>query len=173
MRRWCPRRRPPRMRAQSRASSRCEPPCFCPYSDQLRRPLVEGSHGPIIISAGAKHPLALAHLDGPIRAVRVVELPFDACNVPSVCPGDRVDEVIEPAPDAIRLERDVTSSREEHAIPEESPEEVVLQFRVLARLRDVDRDPAGIRGIELRPAVVPLHLHLPRPVRLVVAVSKR
>src|SRR5438445_2254108 len=104
------------------------------------------------------------------RLVRVAQRPL-ARHVLPVGARHGIDEIVEAPARAGGLEQRVAGAREQHAVPRKPAEEVRLQLGVLARLRDVDRDPAGARGVELRPAVVALHLL--RSAGRAVAVGER
>src|SRR5438445_10105880 len=91
------------------------------------------------------------------RLVRVAQRPL-ARHILPVGARHGIDEIVEAPARAGGLEQRVAGAREQHAVPRKPAEEVRLQLGVLARLRDVDRDPARARGVELRPAVVALHL---------------
>src|SRR5712691_4020045 len=89
------------------------------------------------------------------RSLDVAERPADSGDVLAIGACHRIDEKVEVFSLRVGLERKIARASEEYPIPREAAEEVVLQLGMLPRLGDVDRHPAGPRGVELRPAVVP------------------
>src|SRR5437667_12747436 len=105
------------------------------------------------------------------RPLDVAERPADPGEVLAVGACHRIDEVVEALSSRVGLERKIARASEEYPVPREAAEEVVLQLGMLARLGNVDRHPAGPRGVELRPAVVPCDVL--RRVIAAVAVGER
>src|SRR5437764_14353995 len=101
------RRKPERHRAEAPSVTSARAPVAAPWS-------VASGGGKILV---AERPLRLQ-----LRAVGA---------------RDGVDEVVPALAGAVRLEQEVARAREQHAVPGQAAEEIVLQLGVLARLGDV------------------------------------